>query len=296
MSKLYISETANAKLRAFIDTCEYEISGLGKVEELGGNFELVDVVILEQDVTGVKTDMRDNALGKFAFDLQKKGDDISKWNCWWHSHVNMSAYFSGTDTDTIESSNEQRYMVSLVGNKKKEWQARLDIYEPAHATAELDVEVAEPLNEEQSEKLEKQVKELEKVLSKEYGANVKLYEVVEPLVNNKITKLCETQITELVHKPASTLATGKWNKRWKTSKRKRKNKQTPLWELNGMTLSEYNQTYHNLTARERQLVMKAQHTALTPDEEIEVAHLVDMIDNETLSIFDKSASPYPLGY
>ena len=160
MKTLIMSEHAHRKLRAYIDQCEYEISGIGKLEVTPKGFYLVDVTILKQKVTGATTDIDIDALGAFAYELTKNGDDLKYWRCWFHSHANMSAFFSGTDTDTIAKSTDHDYMVSLVGNHAGEWRARYDNFVPIHATAELSVQVEHLLNKELQELCANQIKEL----------------------------------------------------------------------------------------------------------------------------------------
>lgn len=208
-TKLYIGGEALQRIKAFIDLCEYEISGLGKVEKLEDGYRIVDACILKQKVTGTTTVLDDDALGKFAFDLTKKGEKIQDWCVWWHSHVNMQAYFSGTDERTIEDTKEQNILVSLVGNKRGEWEARLDIHRPFHTSAELEVVEESGLNNKDYNNAVKQIEALEKKLDKQYpNASFLLHYEIETLEDDNIKKICEDQIRQLVQKPKL-----KWNKK-----------------------------------------------------------------------------------
>ena len=184
MKKLIIQQEAYQKLRAYIDNCPSEISGLGKIEIVPNGFLVTDIMILKQTVTNMTTKLDDNALGKWCYELTKAGDDVAKWCLWWHSHVDMGAYFSGTDVETIEESTDMPHLISLVGNLAGEWEARLDIFKPHHATNNLKV-------------------------------------MVENLIDKKITESCMSQIKELVQdKIVPTLAGQKRSKR--RSKRQRR--------------------------------------------------------------------------
>lgn len=47
-------------------------------------------------------------------------DDEGMFNFWWHSHVNMGVFWSGTDMDTIRQIGSQGFVVATVFNKKNE--------------------------------------------------------------------------------------------------------------------------------------------------------------------------------
>ena len=49
---------------------------------------------------------------------------------WWHSHVDMCVFFSGTDTDNISKFTSDSYTISLVVNKKSEMKAQLNLWKP----------------------------------------------------------------------------------------------------------------------------------------------------------------------
>ena len=139
MKTITLTNEVNQKLRAYIDNCEDEISGLGKIEVTEHGFLVTDVKILKQTVTGNTTDLDDDAIGKFSYELTKEKDEIEKWSLWWHSHADMKVFFSTTDTDTIEQSTDTPFLVSLVGNHANEWKARFDVFKPHHCTNELEV-------------------------------------------------------------------------------------------------------------------------------------------------------------
>lgn len=274
MAELEISAHANQKLRAYIDGCKTEISGLGKIKETENGFQLVDVEILKQTVTGATTELDEDALGAFAFELHEQEEDLREWVCWWHSHANMKAFFSGTDIATIKETTEQKYLVSLVGNHAGDWKARLDIYEPAHATAELDVIEQSAVDDRE---IVKDLEKVERKLSAKYKADIALEYDAQPLIDNEIKKQCESQITQLVKTktPTHYRKRGKMNREQNT----RTIEQT-LWgsELEWIADKET----ELLTPRQVGLITKAETRALTDNECEEIAPLLDTLDKPSL--------------
>lgn len=133
--RLIIPAAVEAKLHAYVRSVNTEIAGMGKAK-VGddGNIMLLDVAIYEQEVTGGTADLSSEALAKFQTELIQNGESPKDWIVWWHSHADMSAFFSSRDTSTIDSSNEFQYLVSLVVNRKRERKARVDTYRPFRFT------------------------------------------------------------------------------------------------------------------------------------------------------------------
>lgn len=127
---------ALAKMEAYIAGVDSEISGFGKTEydPYTDSIIVLDVMIAPQRVTGVTTTLDRDGLAAWQMDLDKAGDSVANWRLWWHSHVNMGVFWSGTDTASINDFDLQRpednYMVSIVANKKGEFKCRLDLFAP----------------------------------------------------------------------------------------------------------------------------------------------------------------------
>ena len=132
--KLILPAAIEAKIHAYVMAASTEIAGFGKVviDKVAETATVTDVIIVKQEVTGGTADLNTQAIARFQTELVRRGESAKDWVLWWHSHVNMAAFFSGTDTDTMDSSTEYRYLISLVVNKRKERRARLDVYEPTH--------------------------------------------------------------------------------------------------------------------------------------------------------------------
>jgi proteasome lid subunit RPN8/RPN11 len=156
--KLLITPQAHERIRAFTMLAKGEISGLGKIEIDGDdNFIVTEVEIFDQEVSGAHSTIETAALAKFQTERVQAGESMKQWTLWWHSHADMSVFFSTTDTNTIDSSREFPYLVSLVVNKKGDSKARLDIFHPVHVFKELEVEVFNHISQEIKDLCQKEI-------------------------------------------------------------------------------------------------------------------------------------------
>ena len=130
--KLTIPEEVEQKIHAYVMSVPGEIAGMGKVRIAPDNDNIIveDVMIYEQEVTAGTADLSPQSIAKWQHELVKAGGSPKQWRLWWHSHASMAAFFSKTDTDTMDRQTEGDWMVSLVVNKRRERQARLDLYRP----------------------------------------------------------------------------------------------------------------------------------------------------------------------
>lgn len=181
------------KMRYFIEECDTEVAGLGKVREVeypkekietpyepinnyaGVEFdeietdeeekqdsylEIYDIEVLPQLVTGITANLDEESMAKFVFNKLKKGESTEEYKVWWHSHVDMGASFSSQDVDTIDASSEYPYLISIVSNKQKELTCRLDIFNPIrHTIEDLDIEILPLENSKLRSECRKQLKE-----------------------------------------------------------------------------------------------------------------------------------------
>mgnify|MGYP003148374168 CR=1 FL=1 len=60
---------------------------------------------------------------------------------WWHSHNDMKAYFSNTDTDTMKEYKGGKFSMSLVINIREDYCFRVSVWDPiiTHEELELDI-------------------------------------------------------------------------------------------------------------------------------------------------------------
>lgn len=115
--KVEIDEEVYAKIMHWIDKAPGEVSGLGKIVMENGIFRVTSAILLKQENTAVTTDIDAAAVGKAMFELK---DEPGHMNWWWHSHVNMDVFWSGTDMDTIHEFGNNGWVLATVLNKKRE--------------------------------------------------------------------------------------------------------------------------------------------------------------------------------
>lgn len=106
------------KIMYWVNKAPGEISGLGKVvPKEDGTFRVTSAVLIKQENGAASTEMDGAAISKCMFELK---DDPGHLNFWWHSHVNMEVFWSGTDIDTIREIGQNGFVVATVFNKKRE--------------------------------------------------------------------------------------------------------------------------------------------------------------------------------
>lgn len=131
------------KLQGYIQECPTEVNGFGYIDRTTDGFYLEDVFILEQTATSHGVNTSSPALHKHLYEMVKSGKDTGRIRFQWHSHVNFGAYFSPTDTDNI-GRYPGDWMISLVGNKRGEYEVRLDLLKPVWVTLPLEVKIKIP--------------------------------------------------------------------------------------------------------------------------------------------------------
>ena len=168
--RLILSNAARDDIADYIDLCQYEIGGFGYVTiNKEGNFYVDEVFLAKQNVTGTTVDFVDAGLSDAIMKAVEAGRNKELMFCW-HSHVNMGAFWSGTDETMIAGMNNGMtpYLVSLVQNKSGEHKARVDYYNPGgplgqhtnQVTFELDLYHESPVDKVPArikEEFEKQV-------------------------------------------------------------------------------------------------------------------------------------------
>lgn len=118
----------------YVEKFDTECSGCGMVEmtEKAGHFtfEITEVFLPEQKNTQVTTDIDAGVVSRVVTKLVRDGRPVEKLRFHWHSHVNMSVFHSGTDTDNYSTLDNGEWLVSLVLNKKGEAFASVHYYKP----------------------------------------------------------------------------------------------------------------------------------------------------------------------
>ena len=136
------------KIMYWVDKCPKEISGLGKVTFDENGMTVVSAYLLNQENTSASTDIDAEDVGRLEYETK---DYEGHLNFWWHSHVNMDVFWSGTDTDTIEEFGKNGWCLAGVFNKKKE--TRFAYFQnatkflPKIFSDDLGVEIERPVTE-----------------------------------------------------------------------------------------------------------------------------------------------------
>lgn len=162
--KCIITKKAYLKMKYFVEECNDEISGFGKVkqykdEDLEDIFKIYDIEILKQTVTGASAIIDEETIAKFLYQKTKRNIKTSVYRVWWHSHATMGSFFSVTDDTTINQSTEFPYLISIVSNHKHEIKARIDIFSPIRISQIIELIVEEDDDEELRKKC---IKDIEK--------------------------------------------------------------------------------------------------------------------------------------
>ncbi len=101
----------------YVQKSTVEVSGLGKVIVTPSGYKVTEVILLTQENTATHTEINPAATTKAMFELRNSPGGLYFW---WHSHVNMEVFWSGTDKATIEEIGQNGLCVAVVFNKKKE--------------------------------------------------------------------------------------------------------------------------------------------------------------------------------
>lgn len=107
------------KIMYWIDKSDFEVSGLGKIiiDKERNVFRVVDAILVKQENSRSDTELDAEDITRAMFHMR---DSPGNLNFWWHSHVDMSVFWSGTDIDTIKQLGENGWFVSTVFNKSRE--------------------------------------------------------------------------------------------------------------------------------------------------------------------------------
>jgi len=111
-----------------------EISGMMVMlpvedEEGGVLYKLYNPVILKQEVSGGTTEMDKQELASYYSQMFVDYGEQVRF-VWWHSHVKMDAFMSGTDTETIKEFAGSAWTISLVVNIYGKYELRLNYFSP----------------------------------------------------------------------------------------------------------------------------------------------------------------------
>jgi hypothetical protein len=116
--KVYITPQCHSKIMYFVRKAKVEISGLGRVQKAAdGSMVVTSVYLLKQENGPASTDIDPEAMATLLYESRNDPGDL---NFWWHSHVDMGVFWSGTDMQTIYDFGGKGYLLATVFNKKNE--------------------------------------------------------------------------------------------------------------------------------------------------------------------------------
>lgn len=133
--KIMFTPETIMQIQAFIDECRVECSGLGKVQVVPEGLLVTEIVFLNQRNGPGSTELDQGALATWMFEREESHGDVKDFRLWWHSHVDMGVFWSGVDLTCInETFGQGDWMIHYVGNKRREYRLRFDLYKPCRLT------------------------------------------------------------------------------------------------------------------------------------------------------------------
>lgn len=141
--KIIIPMNIRNEIQFLVDNCALEISGLGNVvyDKDANAYRVVSIILLDQEVGAAHTDIDDAAVAQAVYDLRDSEGELAFW---WHSHVNMDTFWSGTDKSTMIEIGKNGLCVAVVFNKKEEMRGALVMSPdgfPSYLVDDVDIEI-----------------------------------------------------------------------------------------------------------------------------------------------------------
>lgn len=116
--KVKIDQEVYKKIMFWVNRAStLEVSGLGMVKVEGDTLRVTSAMLLPQTNQATHTEITAEAVAKAMYELRNE-EGLLKF--WWHSHVDMGVFWSGTDRETIEELGDQGWILATVFNKKRE--------------------------------------------------------------------------------------------------------------------------------------------------------------------------------
>lgn len=162
---------AYAKMVHWCQAVDTECSGLGKTlehKDADGKItmiEVLDVMLFEQECTSGYTEISEEALQKFLFQLAKANENPGKWKLWWHTHNDFGVFWSGVDDANVTRliTTFGSYLVSTCVNKNCDIIGRIDeLKDGKELSADCEVNVVPIRNNNLKAKCVRQAKRLVK--------------------------------------------------------------------------------------------------------------------------------------
>lgn len=121
-AKVYIHPKAHAMIMTWVNKAVGEVSGLGRVKvHPNGVMEVTKVYLLKQKNTAASTELDPEEVASLLYETREDREQYGELTFWWHSHVNMGVFWSGTDIAAIEQIGGNGYVLATVFNKRGEF-------------------------------------------------------------------------------------------------------------------------------------------------------------------------------
>ena len=128
--------------RCASDKWSTEIGGMAvTIQDDDGDWIIKDPVIIKQEVSAALCELDKTELAAYYSKMAIKYKKKNMRFCWWHSHAKMEAFWSGTDTNTIDEYEDGDLSFALVVNVKEEYKCRVSVWKPftIHEDVELQI-------------------------------------------------------------------------------------------------------------------------------------------------------------
>lgn len=136
------------RMRYLVDNVDAEVAWLGTVEKKGNTFNITEIYVFDQEVTGSSVSAESDDIASLTNELiEKYGKEEALMNivpnlrAFCHSHHTMKTFWSSTDEDGIDGLGNSQFLVSLVLNRAGSMLGRVDLFTP-HRVILLDVPVS----------------------------------------------------------------------------------------------------------------------------------------------------------
>lgn len=122
--KVIFKQEAHEKIMYWVNRSNFEVSGLGlvTVDQEKKIFTVEDVILVKQENGATHTDIEAEDVARAMYELRNTQGNL---NFWWHSHVDMDVFWSGTDKATIQDIGKGGWFLSTVFNKRGEMKSAL---------------------------------------------------------------------------------------------------------------------------------------------------------------------------
>jgi len=120
------------KIMYWINKSSNEVSGLGTLEQHGDLFVVTSAILVPQENGSAHSDIEAADVARASYQLRDRGP--IRW--WWHSHVNMGVFWSGTDKDTMKTLAGEGWIAATVFNKREEIRSAICVGAPTMILAD----------------------------------------------------------------------------------------------------------------------------------------------------------------